>query len=293
MALFVRFWGTRGSIPTPGRMTHRFGGNTSCIEVRADETLFVLDGGTGMRELGIDLLARGDAPIVAHMLYSHMHWDHIQGFPFFLPAYQPKNRCIIYGAQQDDTRFHHLLSGQMRSAYFPVSFTELKANIVAQGMNNGELMIEGTRVRCIEQPHPGLSFAYSLEKGGRKVVYATDSELDTLLLDPGLPERDPKALRVLPQSLVDFMHGADLLVADGQYTDEEYPSHAGWGHPRATTVVDLAVQAQVKMLAIHHHDPMQTDADVDAKVESCQSRARRHGSELFVFGAREGLELKI
>ena len=293
MPLFVRFWGTRGSIPTPGRTTQRFGGNTSCIEVRADETLFILDGGSGMRELGIDLLSRGDAPIVAHLLFSHMHWDHIQGFPFFLPAYQPQNRCVIYGAKQDDTRFHHLLSGQMRSAYFPVSFTELKANILAASMEAGEVEIEGVRVRCLEQPHPGVSYAYSLEKGGKKIVYATDSELDMLLPDDELVEHHPQALRRLPDNLVEFMEGADLLIADGQYTDEEYPRHRGWGHPRATTVVDLAVQAQVKMLAVHHHDPMQTDADVDAKVDACRERAQSFGSNLFVFGAREGIELKF
>jgi len=293
MPLFVRFWGVRGSIPTPGRTTQRFGGNTSCIEVRADDTLLILDGGTGMRELGIDLLARGDAPIVAHLLFSHMHWDHIQGFPFFLPAYQPKNRCVIYGAQQDDTRFHHLLSGQMRSAYFPVSFTELRANIISASMEAGEVEIEGVKVRCLEQPHPGVSYAYSLEKDGKKIVYATDSELDMLLPDSAQPDANPNDIRGLPQTFIDFVQDADLLVADGQYTDDEYPRHRGWGHPRATTVVDLAVLAKVKMLAVHHHDPMQTDADVDAKVEACRARAQSFGSDLFVFGAREGIELRI
>lgn len=293
MAFLVRFWGTRGSIPTPGRTTHKYGGNTSCVEVSIDDTLFILDGGTGLRELGADLLRRPQRPIVAHFLFSHMHWDHIQGFPFFSPAYVPQNSFFIYGTSTGDRRFHKLLSGQMRSDYFPVDFTELKSRIVAVDLGEGEKDIGGVRVRCFEQHHPGGSYAYSLEKNGHKVVYATDNEIDQTLPDPDAIEANLSHPRTIPRELVDFCADADLLIADGQYTDEEYPQRAGWGHPRATTVVDLAIQANAKQLAVYHHDPMQSDTDVEAKIDACRARVRRQGSALFVFAAREGLELKL
>jgi ribonuclease BN (tRNA processing enzyme) len=154
------------------------------------------------------------------------------------------------------------------------------------------LDVAGVRVRCFEQKHPGRSFAYSFESGGKKVVYATDSELDLLLLDPDLPERDPEALRQLPAPLVDFMRGADLLIADGQYTDAEYPKKRGWGHARSNTVVDLALQAGIAQCAIFHHDPMHSDEMVDEMIAAAEARVARSGGGPQVFGAREGLALK-
>ncbi len=295
MAFFVRFWGTRGSIPTPGRATYRYGGNTSCVEIRIEDKLFICDGGTGLRELGVDLLrTSGGAPIVAHFLFSHMHWDHIQGFPFFAPIYQPMNTFHIYGSRPGDTRFHSLLSGQMRSSYFPVDFSELNANIVANELGeDGTRVIDGVTVRCLEQRHPGGSYAYSLEKDGYKVVYATDNEIDLILGDPTLPIREPDAPRAIPADIVDFCRNADLLIIDGQYTDAEYRKYTGWGHNRATTATDLAIAANVKQLAIYHHDPMQSDKDVEAKIEHCRVRVAQQGSSVFVFPAREGVELRI
>ncbi len=294
MGFYVRFWGTRGSIPTPGRTTHRYGGNTSCVEIRFDDALFILDGGTGLRELGVDLMRRPQRPVVAHMLFSHMHWDHIQGFPFFTPAYVPQNTFTIYGATSGDRRFHQLLSGQMRSEYFPVDFSALHSHIVPSDL--GELSartLDGVLVRCFVQRHPGGSFAYSLEKNGHRVVYATDNEIDLTLPDPSVVQRDLLAPRAIPSEFIEFCRGADLLICDGQYTEAEYPSKVGWGHPRATTVVDAAVQAAVKQLAIFHHDPMQSDDDIEQKIGDCRSRARRLGSDCLIFAAREGVELRL
>lgn len=294
MSLFVKFWGTRGSIPTPGPATSRYGGNTACVEIRTEEALFICDGGTGLRELGLDLLRRAEGrPITAHLLFSHPHWDHIQGFPFFTPVYQPENRFFIYGFSKGDQRIFQLLSGQMRSDYFPVDFSDLSSAIVPTELESGGGRIDGVEVRAMAQVHPGGSWAFSFATQGRKVVYATDHELDLLLPDREMPERDPGAPRPLPQSLVDFVRGADLLIADGQYTDAEYLSKVGWGHPRATTVVDLAIAAGVKQLAITHHDPMQTDADVEQKIAACRARARHRAPEMVIFAAREGVELKL
>lgn len=294
MPMFVKFWGTRGSIPTPGPSTARYGGNTACVEVRTDDALFILDGGTGLRELGTDLLRRyRGEPIVAHMLFSHPHWDHIQGFPFFTPVYQRANTFHIYGTEKGDHRIFKLLSGQMRSDYFPVNFSELSASIHPAELDEGVGQIAGVEVRALSQMHPGGSYAFSLEYEGRKVVYATDHELDLLLPDRAASLRNPDLFRVVPEEIVRFVEGADLLIADGQYTDEEYLEKIGWGHPRATTVVDLAVAAHVKQLGIIHHDPMQADADVERKIAACRARAARFAPGLQVFAAREGVELKI
>lgn len=291
MATFVRFWGTRGSIPTPGHGTKRYGGNTSCVELRVDDTLFVCDGGTGLRELGLALLAQGPG-VVAHMFFSHMHWDHIQGFPFFVPAYARNNHIHVYETSPTETRVQRLLHGQMRSEYFPVDFKDLGAKIEPGHFEGAELVIDGVRVRFLEQRHPGRSYAYSFEKNGAKVVYATDSELDLLIGNREAADRDLDLLRELPGELLRFVEGASLLIADAQYTDGEYPQKVGWGHARASTVVDLAVAAGVENLAFFHHDPMQTDAAIDEKVRLGLERARRHGSGLTVFGAREGVVLK-
>lgn len=292
MPTFVKFWGTRGSIPTPGSKTRRFGGNTSCVEIRVDDTLFVCDGGTGLRELGVDLRERTDR-ITAHLFFSHTHWDHIQGFPFFTPAYTPSSTLHVYDVKKDDTRMQRLLLGQMHEEYFPVSFRDLGARIDFTHLGTGEKTIDGVFVSHLEQTHPGRSFAYSFTKNGVKAVYATDSELDLLIENRADSDRDPDRLRRLPAEAVKFYADADLLIADGQYDDDEYPKKAGWGHARATTVVDLAIQAGVKQLAIYHHDPMHSDEVVECTIQTCRERAARAGSNLVVFGAREGVELKL
>jgi len=291
--VFVRFWGTRGSIPTPGHKTRRYGGNTSCVEIRVGELLLICDGGTGLRELGLDLAARGQGRLEAHLFFSHMHWDHIQGFPFFVPAYAPSNDLYVYEAAPGDDRVQRLLHGQMRSEYFPVTFADLGAKILGRHFESGTTRIGDVTVRCLEQKHPGRSFAYAFEVEGRKIVYATDSELDLLLADPDAVVRDPDELRRLPDNLVSFCQDADLLIADGQYTDEEYPNKVGWGHARANTVADLARQAGVKQCAFFHHDPMQSDELVDDKVRLATTRLENAASGTIVFGAREGLEIKI
>jgi phosphoribosyl 1,2-cyclic phosphodiesterase len=293
MSIFVRFWGTRGSIPTPGHKTRTFGGNTSCVELRIDDSLFICDGGTGLRELGVDLGAKNQHGLEVHMFFSHTHWDHIQGFPFFLPAYAKQNTLIVYDVGQDDDRVHRLLKGQMQSDYFPVNFSELGSKIASSFLKFEPTLIDGVRVTAFEQAHPGRSFAYAFEKNGTKIVYATDNELDATLLNRDESLRDRRLLRQIPEAFLRFVAGADLLIADGQYTDEEYPAKVGWGHARAKTVVDLAVQAKVKQCAIFHHDPMHADDLVEHMIEECRERAAEFGSDTLIFGAREGLTLKL
>lgn len=290
---FVKFWGTRGSIPTPGWQTRTYGGNTPCVEVRVDDQLFICDGGSGMRELGLDLLRRGAIPVNAHLFFSHSHWDHIQGFPFFVPVYRPDSTLRVYSGESDDNRIYELLSGQMHSSYFPVQFSDLGAKIVSESLGESGREIGGVRVAWRSQVHPGGSYAYCFCHQGYKVVYATDNEIDQTLQNAEAVAANADEPRIVDSDYLDFIRDADLLIADSQYTDDEYVSKVGWGHPRALTVVDAAVQAGVKRLALFHHDPMHSDRAVEDKVEKCETRARAQGSSLIVFGAREHVELRI
>jgi len=287
--LFVKFWGVRGSIPTPGHGTRRYGGNTSCIEIRKDDTVLILDAGSGIRPLGVDLAARGTEQLDLHLLFSHTHWDHIQGFPFFPPAYNPNTELNIWDLEEAGGRVHNLLSGQMIEDYFPVTFSQLGARIIPRGLQSEAQEIGGLIVRHLAQPHPGGSAAFSVELGGVKVVYCTDSELDLLLKDRDHSIKHPEEHRALPANFVEFMRDADLVIGDGQYTDTNYVRHLGWGHPRVNTMVDLAVEAGVKQLAVFHHDPMETDSKLEEKLADATARA---DGALTLFGAREGLELK-
>jgi phosphoribosyl 1,2-cyclic phosphodiesterase len=284
--MFVRFWGTRGSIPTPGEQTQTYGGNTACVEVRIGKTLFICDAGSGIRELGQDLMARAQGPIEAHMLFSHSHWDHIQGFPYFAPAYVPGNHLVIYGREEGDDRFHRLLSGQMESDYFPVSFSDLRAVVVPAHLDHGRKIIGGVEVACHPLAHPGGSLAYSFSSARAKVVYATDNEIP---FDPSKGD----ALRSAPAGLVSFCRGARLLIADGQYSDEMFLRYRGRGHSSWITATDLALQAEVAQLAIFHHDPDHNDSIIDAMVEECREHVRKRNGQLTVFAAREGVELKF
>jgi phosphoribosyl 1,2-cyclic phosphodiesterase len=263
------------------------------VELRIDDVLMICDAGSGIRELGVDLLNRDQRPLIGHLFFSHTHWDHIQGFPFFTPVYEPENTFCVYGTEEGDTRVHDLLSGQMKSEYFPIDFSDLGSNILDRNLGDGSLDIKGVLVRCLRLNHPGGCFAYSFEKGSHKVVYATDTEIDQVLENQQEADKDPQALRLAPRSLVEFCRGADLLIVDGQYTDEEYQEKTGWGHSRATTAVDLAVQSNAWQLAIFHHDPQQNDNDVKRKIEQARDRAARLAPDLIVFGAREGVELRI
>lgn len=293
MDFLVTFWGVRGSIPTPGHSTQRYGGNTACIEVNVDDTLIIFDGGSGLRTLGASLLHRGLTEVKAHMLFSHSHWDHIQGFPFFPLAYNPKTTLIVYGTEKGDQRIFDLLSGQMQDKYFPVQFTDLGAQILADHLDGGGKKIGAATIDYIETEHPGGSLAYSICAHGKKIVYSTDNELDLRLKNKEESMKDPSIFRHAPDDFIAFCKDADLLIADGQYTEKEYSSHVHWGHPRATTLVDLAISANIKQVAITHHDPLQTDEMVDKKIHSCMTRAAILSYNGVIFPAREGITLKL
>jgi phosphoribosyl 1,2-cyclic phosphodiesterase len=293
MAAFVKFWGTRGSIPTPASWTRVYGGNTSCVEVRFDNTIFICDAGSGIRELGKDLLARRPAPRELHLLLTHAHWDHIQGFPFFAPVYKRGISIRVYGRQANDDSPYRQLSGQMSSSYFPVSFRDLRASVVADYLRDGQGDIGGVRVGAFPLNHPGGCLGYCLSKGGRKIVYATDNELEIQPGDVFPDAKDTGPLRRVPAELVAVARRADLLIVDAQYDEKRYAARKKWGHSSCFSATDLAIQARVKNLALFHHDPEDTDRGIDEKVLACRRRALRHGAKLVICAAREGVEMKF
>jgi CheY-like chemotaxis protein/phosphoribosyl 1,2-cyclic phosphodiesterase len=272
----------------PGPRTVRYGGNTSCVEVRAaDGTLVVLDCGTGAHELGQALTAPGAPPSHGHLLISHTHWDHIQGFPFFAPLFSRGNEWDVYAPQGLGPRLEETLAGQMEYTYFPVRLEQLDATIRFHEVVEGRFGIGGVQVTARYLHHPALALGYRLEERGAVVVYATDHEPHTWDGDGGGAPAAGVVHRE-DQRHIEFLAGADLVVHDAQYTAAEYGAKLGWGHSPAERVVDYALAAGVRRLALFHHDPLRSDEALDALVEVCQRRAAAAGGALVVFAAAEG-----
>jgi phosphoribosyl 1,2-cyclic phosphodiesterase/CRP-like cAMP-binding protein/CheY-like chemotaxis protein len=286
----VRFWGTRGSVPTPGPATTRFGGNTSCVEVvAADGTCVVLDCGTGARELGLALLAAGPPPI--HILLSHTHWDHIQGFPFFAPAYLPGAIVNVYATPGLERTLEETLSGQMQHTYFPVRLSELRARIAVHEVGEGTFRVGGITIHSQYLNHTAPGLGYRLEVGGVSVVYATDHEPFWWEGPTAAPAE--RLLHPGDRRHLEWMAGADLVIHDGQFTDAEFPAKRNWGHSSVEYATDLAILGGVKRLVLFHHDPTRRDQVVARLAQRMLRRARKHGSNLEVLGAAEGLDLEL
>lgn len=285
----VTFWGTRGSVPTPGPTTVRFGGNTSCVAMQTVAgTLFIFDSGTGIRELGLHL-ARQGGPLSAHLMLGHTHWDHISGFPFFSPAFVPGNRLVIYGARDLDRSLRDVLAGQMHYTYFPVPLGDLRADIEFTELEEGKFHIEDTVVRTHYLNHTAVCMGYRLEADGVSVAYITDHEPYGVVED-GLRRG---FVHGGDRRLIEFVRGVDLLIQDSQYTPEEYAARRGWGHGSVDYVTDVAVEAAVRKLALFHHEPTHADDEIDRMVAAARARAREAGSELELFGAVERQELAL
>lgn len=294
-----KFWGVRGSIASPGPGTVRYGGNTSCIEVRAGGQIIVLDAGTGLRPLGRALIEEfKDQPFNVTLLLTHTHWDHIQGLPYFRPMYQPQCHVRILGYEGARKGLVNVLSGQMESPYFPVLFDELPGNVQIEELKELEFEVGAVRVQAWFANHPGICVGYRLFTNDGSVAFFPDNEPHTRLHKP-LPgqKADGQATHdfALTQEgkMIEFVRGVDALILDAQYDAGEYQDHIGWGHGCVDSAVALALKAGVKKLFLFHHDP---DHD-DAKVESMLAHARqlvveRKGS-LQVDAAREGMAVEL
>ncbi len=270
----VRFWGVRGSIATGGPEFAGVGGNTSCVEVRAGDQLIILDGGTGLRPLGETL----GPDTQATMLLSHLHWDHVQGFPFFRPAYSSRAALELYGPAADDAALRAAMARQMEPPNFPVRLEAMRARLGFHALAPGdELVVGPARIQAVALRHPQSCLGYRISAFGQSLLYATDTERCAAGIDPGVLEA---------------ARGTDLLIHDSQYTEDEYcgragPSREGWGHSTIEDSCRLANAAGVKRLALFHHDPGHDDRQIERLTEQAR------GLFANVAAAREGLTVTL
>lgn len=279
----VRFWGTRGSIAAPGPETIRYGGNTTCVEVLLEDgQRVILDAGSGIRALGLALSLSGQ-PIECYLLITHIHWDHIMGFPFFAPIYVKGARIRIDGCKRAMEGLRMTLNKGMVDGVFPVEFDSLSDRIEPlYRLSQGPLQIGSALVEGVELRHPQGGMGFRIRQGDRTLVFLTDNELS------------PHPVNGRSQAhYVSFCRGADLLIHDAQYLPGEMAAKRGWGHSDCVSAVNLALEAGVGRLLLTHHDPDRTDQQVDDLVSMARAHAEQQGSAMEMEGAREGRVLRI
>ena len=285
--MHVRFWGTRGSIPAPGPRTAKYGGNTPCVELRTkDGTLIILDCGTGVRPLGLHLLKSSPLPLRINLLIGHTHWDHIQGFPFFNPAFLPDTELNIYAPLGFQRSVEQVLAGQMQYSYFPVTLRDLRSRIHFAELEEGCFRLGDVLIETQYLNHTAPTIAFRVSSDGTTVVYAPDHEpfwnaTGRLFEHPG------------DQRHIAFLNGADLLIHDAQYSAEEYAGKVGWGHSTVEYATEIALIAGAGRLALFHHDPMHDDVEVGRLEDIARALVKARDASLEVFAAAEGRELDL
>ena len=295
----LRFWGTRGSIAVPGPETLRYGGNTTCVELRADGEIIVLDAGSGIRPLGVSLQKEFQGrPINLSLLITHAHWDHIQGFPFFKPAYDSKNEIRIFGFDGAGASFREIMTEPMRAPFFPITMQELSARMDINRLSEMKFSLGKVDIHAAFVNHPGVCAGYRIFSSGGSVAFLPDHEPYEFFLHTARGEKlSPEQAKEIAANehgrLVEFLRGSDMLILDSQYTDREYQRHIGWGHGSISSAVSLALEAEVQTLLLFHHDPSHDDAMVDTMVESARELAAESGRSLELAAAQQGSEMLL
>jgi phosphoribosyl 1,2-cyclic phosphodiesterase len=285
--LVVKFWGTRGSIPAPGPQTARYGGNTSCVEVRCGEQIIMFDCGSGAREMGLALAREFQGkPFELNLLVTHTHWDHIQGFPFFVPAYTPGTKINIYSLRGSDKSLERVFTGQMDASYFPVALGDMMARLNFVELD-GTLKLGEASITHLYLNHPGLAVGFRVDAGEHSMVYLTDHEPYTRM------SGDNDHNRKLEAEIADFIRGTDLYIREAQYTEEEYPTKKGWGHSTWRDALESAAAGQVKRLALYHHDPMHDDEGIDAILRQAHAYMKEHAMAFECFAAADNQVLRL
>lgn len=296
----LKFWGTRGSVPTPGKDTVKYGGNTPCVELRLDDNnLIIFDAGTGIRNLGEKLIELGDS-INAYILISHPHWDHIQGFPFFKPAFISGNQLTIVSYESENLSISKMIEDQMNKIYFPILLNELKATINFKPVKEEKFKVFDAEVETIFLNHPTFAIGYKIIHNGNSVVYISDNEpFDRYIaqtmrnVEPVIIEKFLSSKKDPNQRLFDFVKGADILIYDSTYTPEEYIDHVGWGHSHYLFTLQIAYEGNVKHLILFHYDPSHTDAKIDEIYEKCIKEIKNRKYNFKCTASFEGLEINL
>ncbi len=280
----LSYWGVHGTLPVPGPRALRYGGNTPCISVEIHgEPLYVFDCGTGIKQLSDHLAASKVQRLSARVFITHTHWDHINTIPFFGPLYVRGNQIELFGPYQGDLTIERAIAAQMESVYFPVTIREFAARLVFRDLREETLNFGAVQIDTILLKHPGYCLGYRLTCHGRSICYITDNELYL--------RTDPRYDLAYVERLANFVRGADLLITDTTYRDHEYPAKVDWGHSCVSEVADLAARAKVKRLHLFHHDPDQSDDDIDLKLKEAKEALSRLRSNVECEAPAEGSKL--
>lgn len=279
--MIFKIWGCRGSVPVSGKQYMKYGGDTTCIEIRtSNEEIIIIDAGSGIRNLGNKLI--GENRQRFNLLFTHFHWDHLIGFPFFKPIYSTGTEIDIYGCSYSGSTLNEMLSTIMTGPYFPVKFRDINARIKYHSACNRKFTLDDIEIQPIALSHPNRAVGYKFEEDGKSVAIMTDNELE-YQHEGGLDFED----------YVDFLIGVDVLLHDSEYTDEDYERTKTWGHSRYKDTVRLAIEAGVKELGLIHHNQERGDNELDRIVEDCKRIIAEAGSDLTCYACYQDMEITL